>query len=557
MAVYRIGRIEGKWVNFTPPIRGGIFKKHEKEVKVEARVVEDMEKGDYESSGGWKRLDVGARAVVEEVNSSDDESDVDVDKNEGPILPTIDATHPPTSAFTPPPNRDARILDAMQLEIDQARRDYPPIDDITQNAITAKYELLHQRVHSEGFYHCRYTAYLKESLRYALLFTLFIVTLRAQWYLTSACFLGFFWQQIMFTAHDAGHCGITSSFIPDTLIGIFIADFCCGLSIGWWKSSHNVHHLVTNSPEHDPDIQNTPLFATCPSQFSDTTSTYYNGFVFRWDAVCEKLLPFQKYAYYPIMAVARFNLYMLGWCHLLSPRSKPLGAAAWTRPVEIIGMITFWYTFGYRLVLLTLPDWPTRIAFVLLSHAITMVLHVQITLSHWGMPTCDLGDSESFPQKQLRTTLDVACPEWLDWFHGGLQFQAIHHLFPRVPRHNLRRLQPLVVEFCKETGIKYNLLGFLDGNKSVIGRLEDISRQLEILGKCQAHMAETGESGLHWGASETLLVGGVLTSLPHLAGSEDVDLGQEIVYIWGFLDDFTVHGKQNISELWNELHELN
>jgi len=55
-------------------------------------------------------------------------------------------------------------------------------------------------------------------------------------------------HQIMFTAHDAGHRGITHNFIADTLIGIFIADFCCGLSIGWWKSSHNVHHLVTNHP---------------------------------------------------------------------------------------------------------------------------------------------------------------------------------------------------------------------------------------------------------------------------------------------------------------------
>lgn len=52
----------------------------------------------------------------------------------------------------------------------------------------------------------------------------------------------------MFTAHDAGHGGITHSFDADTLIGIFIANFCCGLSIGWWKSSHNVHHLITNDP---------------------------------------------------------------------------------------------------------------------------------------------------------------------------------------------------------------------------------------------------------------------------------------------------------------------
>lgn len=52
----------------------------------------------------------------------------------------------------------------------------------------------------------------------------------------------------MFTAHDAGHRAITHIFVVDTLIGMFIADFCCGLSIGWWKSSHNVHHLITNHP---------------------------------------------------------------------------------------------------------------------------------------------------------------------------------------------------------------------------------------------------------------------------------------------------------------------
>jgi sphingolipid 8-(E)-desaturase len=52
----------------------------------------------------------------------------------------------------------------------------------------------------------------------------------------------------MFSAHDAGHCAITHNFKIDTLIGLFIADFCCGLSMGWWKSSHNVHHLITNMP---------------------------------------------------------------------------------------------------------------------------------------------------------------------------------------------------------------------------------------------------------------------------------------------------------------------
>lgn len=136
-------------------------------------------------------------------------------------------------------------------------------------------------------------------------------------------------------------------------------------------------------------------------------------------------------------------------------------------------------------------------AFVLVSHIVTMPLHVQITLSHWGMSTSDLGETESFAQRQLRTTMDVDCPAWLDFIHGGLQFQAVHHLFPRMPRHNLRRAQTLVKEFCADMGIPYSIVGFVDGNRTVLGRLDEVSEQLNMMLSCQKYMAETGESGLH------------------------------------------------------------
>lgn len=282
----------------------------------------------------------------------------------------------------------------------------------------------------------------------------------------------------------------------DTLIGAFIADFCCGLSIGWWKSSHNVHHLVTNMPEHDPDIQNIPLFSTSPTYMKSVLSSFYN-FQFVWDAACDFLVPYQKWWYYPIMALARFNLYFLSWAHLLSPRAAQLGAAWWTRPLEVAFMCCYWYIFGYLLCWCYLPDWPTVVGYVLVSHICTMVLHVQITLSHWGMPTSDLGPEESFPSRQMRTTMDVDCPKWLDWFHGGLQFQAVHHLFPRVPRHNLRKGQELVRAFSEKTGVKYHCYGFVEGNKVVLSKLEYISQMVKMMVDCQKHMAATGESGLH------------------------------------------------------------
>lgn len=199
------------------------------------------------------------------------------------------------------------------------------------------------------------------------------------------------------------------------------------------------------------------------------------------------------------MGIARFNLYLLSWIHVLSAKSSGLGStkAWWIRPTEIAFMACYWFLFGYCLLWRTLPTWTIRVAFVLASHIITMPLHVQITLSHWGMSTSEMGETESFAQRQLRTTMDVACPAWLDFIHGGLQFQAAHHLFPRVPRHNLRRTQELCMKFSEDTGIPYSILGFVDGNKKVLSRLDDVSDQVRILINCQKYMAETGESGLH------------------------------------------------------------
>ncbi|KAK4994557.1 hypothetical protein LTR66_005446 [Elasticomyces elasticus] len=136
----------------------------------------------------------------------------------------------------------------MQKELLSDLRDYPSLSAETQQEITRKYQQLHQTAKDEGFYDCPYVEYGKELARYSALFTLSIIALRAEWYITSAVFLGLFWHQIMFTAHDAGHMAITHNFVADSLMGMFIADFCCGLSMGWWKSSHNVHHLVTNHP---------------------------------------------------------------------------------------------------------------------------------------------------------------------------------------------------------------------------------------------------------------------------------------------------------------------
>lgn len=240
------------------------------------------------------------------------------------------------------------------------------------------------------------------------------------------------------------------------------------------------------------------MFATCPSFFKSLSSTYYDGFVFAWDAAADFLIPYQQYTYYPIMAVARFNLYVLSWLHVLSKKSSGLGStkAWWIRPTEVAGMACYWFFFGYCLVWCSIPTWRDRVLFVVISHIVLMPLHVQINLSHWGMSTSDCGQTESFAQSQLRTTMDVDCPAWFDFYHGGLQFQAVHHLFPRVPRHNLRKAQVHVRQFCADTGVPYSIVGFVDGNRKVLGRLGEVSEQVRMMANCQKSMADAGEMGL-------------------------------------------------------------
>lgn len=108
------------------------------------------------------------------------------------------------------------------------------------------------------------------------------------------------------------------------------------------------------------------------------------------------------------------------------------------------------------------------------------------------MSTGDLGPIESFPHRQLRTTSDVICSDSVAFMHGGLHLQVTHHLFPRLPRHNLRRASQFVKEFAKEEGLTYAEFGFVDGNQEVIGVLKNVAEQVKILQ--EVAMSEANEA---------------------------------------------------------------
>jgi len=236
MHCYAIGRIEGDWENFIPPIQGGAFRVADAEELAECGQASSR----LQTSAAFNGALNNSTGVRLRSRSTSPASDDIIDL----AVPQVAHDISPAKGMSAQDYIDGRIQHEINADIDK----YPSLDTTTQREIAVKFRALHERVENEGYYECRLSEYGKEMVRYTALFATFVFCLNRGWYFVSACFLGLFWHQIMFTAHDAGHRGITRNIKIDTLIGIFIADFCCGLSIGWWKSSHNVHHLVTNAP---------------------------------------------------------------------------------------------------------------------------------------------------------------------------------------------------------------------------------------------------------------------------------------------------------------------
>jgi delta8-fatty-acid desaturase len=236
-----------------------------------------------------------------------------------------------------------------------------------------------------------------------------------------------------------------------------------------------------------------------------------------FDAFARVFLRIQHKLFYVVMAFARFNLYVNSYVYLWQKAfdTRRARGAGWSWGFEVAGIVFFWCWFGR--VLVGCGDWKTALGYLFVSHAVTSPLHVQVSdsfippsvirsdcllqivLSHFSMSTGDLGPTESFPHRQMRTTSDVVCSPSIEFLHGGLHLQVTHHLFPRLPRHNLRRASALVKEFAKEQGLTYAEFGFVQGNRDVIGTLRAVADQVKIMGEvCREEVKEAVEKRNGW-----------------------------------------------------------
>jgi len=288
-----------------------------------------------------------------------------------------------------------------------------------------------------------------------------------------AVFVAIFWQQMAFIGHDAGHHAITHDATWDDRIGLVVGNLLTGVSIGWWQKSHNAHHIVTNSIEFDPDIQHLPVLAIS-EKFFNSIYSFYHERVMQFDALAKFFVRYQHLLYFLIMGLARFNLYLQSF--LLAFSNQKVKMRFW----EIFTMCLFWTWYLY--LCSYLPTFWTRLVFVFLAHFLAGIIHIQITLSHFSMETHHGIPQESFEHdkfllSQMDTTMDIECAPWMDFFHGGLQFQFEHHLFPRVARHNLRGIHNEMKAMCKKHDLPFRSKSFIAANIEVVNLLKETAQK--------------------------------------------------------------------------------
>ena len=90
------------------------------------------------------------------------------------------------------------------------------------------------------------------------------------------------------------------------------------------------------------------------------------------------------------------------------------------------------------------------------------------------MPVLAAGTEMGFARRQVVTARNIEGGAWITFILGGLNYQIEHHLFPSMPRPNLKRAQTLVKTFCAKSDLSYCETDLSESFGRIIRHLEAI-----------------------------------------------------------------------------------
>jgi fatty acid desaturase len=282
----------------------------------------------------------------------------------------------------------------------------------------------------------------------------FVLAGNSWWQLGLAVILAIMFTQVAFLGHDAGHRQICASRRLSYLLGLMMGNLGIGLSFGWWVTKHNRHHANPNTEGADPDIMMRVLAMTAGQA---AASRGFSRIVFR----C------QAFLFVPMLLGEAFSVHVAS-IRALSSRARQ------HRLAEIVLLAVHIAT--YLTVVFLVLSWGKALLFILVQQGLFgLYLGVSFAPNHKGMPILRREDKHDFLRRQVLTSRNIRGGWFTDLALGGLNYQIEHHLFPSMPRPNLRRSQALIREFCQQQGLPYS-------QASLIGSYAQALRYLHAVG---------------------------------------------------------------------------
>jgi fatty acid desaturase len=345
----------------------------------------------------------------------------------------------------------------MSTDVSAVRPAVP--DDKPARQQGSDYSELSRRVKAAGLLRRRPVYYtLKISGTVALLvvgWALFAWIGSSWWQLATAAFLGLIFTQLGFLGHDSGHKQVFRTRRATYTFGLLAGNLGIGLSYGWWMDKHSRHHAHPNDLERDPDVGSGALV------FDASQAVGRRG-------LSRLLTSKQAWLFFPMLLLEGLHL------HLASARALRSGVvkARWTE-----GSLLIAHAVGYvTLVALVLPL-GQAVAFVAVQQAVFgLYMGVSFAPNHKGMPMEKPEDHWDYLRRQVITSRNIKGSPLVDLLLGGLNYQIEHHLFPSLPRPSLRRVQPLVREFCAERGVPYVECSVVSSYGQAIGHLNTVGQ---------------------------------------------------------------------------------
>ena len=255
------------------------------------------------------------------------------------------------------------------------------------------------------------------------------------WQLAVAAFLAVVFTQIGFLGHDAGHRQIFGSRRANDVVGVLLGNLGIGLSYGWWVGKHNRHHAHPNTEGADPDI------ARRRAGLHRRAGARQPG---RWPGSCSATRP---------TCSSRCCCWKRSACTSRASARCPAGQPATGRWRRRCSPPTSPATSPRC-------SWCSRRSRPWCSSSCSRAC----SASTWAAPSppttracrsSAAADQTDFLRRQVLTSRNVRGGWLTDFALGGLNYQIEHHLFPCMPRPNLRRAQALVRAFCQQRGVPY------------------------------------------------------------------------------------------------------